>query len=289
MRAGLFPGQGLEPATVLRALPHRHPHVVTASSLLGYDLRRKVAQVVRNSRPMLPTDVAQPAIFVAGIVSFEDHVERGIGFDYLAGHSLGEYTALVAAGAIPFSHGLKLVAARGKAMKRAASLGDGGMAAVMGLTTERVEELCTETKTTFANDNSPTQAVVSGGNDALADLAERVRSLGGRTVLLPVDGAYHSDAMTAAAAQLADALDATDVRCPRIPVIANVTAAPYRAPGEIRKLLVEQLTHRVRFRESVERLARAGVDEFVDLGPGRVVGRLAAATASLREEVAAGA
>lgn len=284
MRAGLFPGQGLDAAVVLRSLPESHRLLDQADHMLGYDLRRRVEQVLRWSNPLLPTDVAQPAIFVAGLASFEVALESGTNFDYLVGHSLGEYTALVATGAIPFSHGLKLVATRGTAMKRAASHSDGGMAAVMGLSTDQVENLCRQTGVTFANDNSPSQAVVSGSTEALSFAAEVVRSLGGRTVLLSVDGAYHSDAMTSANGALSAALESTDVRCPRIPVVSNVSAVPYRAPGEIRKLLLLQLTHRVRFRESIAWLSTAGVTEFVDLGPGRVVGRLATATAPPRKE-----
>ncbi len=283
MRAGLFPGQGLEPAVVLGALPERHPLLEHADRLLEYDLRRAVQRVARRSHSVLPTDVAQPAIFVAGLIAYELATEEGTSFDYLAGHSLGEYTALVAAGAIPFSHGLRLVATRGAGMKRAASLSEGGMAAVMGLSIAQVEAVGIQAGVTFANDNSPRQAVLSGRTDALTRVARIARTFGGRTILLPVDGAYHSVAMAPAETQLAEALEITDIRSPRLPVVSNISAAPYRAPGEIRKLLLEQLTHKVRFRESIEWLADNGVTEFVDLGPGRVVGRLATASVPRRE------
>jgi malonyl CoA-acyl carrier protein transacylase len=279
MRVGLFPGQGLEPAIVASALDPEDPVLLKATKTLGYDVRRRVEQVTRRSRPVLSTSVAQPAIFVAGIVSFRRALERGENFDHLIGHSLGEYTALVAGGAISFTKGLKLVAVRGEAMQKAGGSAPGGMAAVMNLSLPDVEYVCDETGSTIANDNSPEQIVLSGPEGALSRAAQIVRAMGGRSVLLPVDGPYHSAAMESAAGEVARALEQTEVRCPKIPVTSNVSAAPYRAPGEIRKLLALQMTNRVRFRESVSRLLENDEPEFVDLGPGRIVGRLAEATA----------
>lgn len=288
MRAALFPGQGLEPGAVLRALPERHPLLDRGSELLGFDIRQRVSRIARHSQPLLPTDLAQPSIFIAGVIAFEE-ASREASYDFLVGHSLGEYTALVAGGAIPFSHGLSLVAARGAAMKRAASRSDGGMAAVMGLARHHIDEVCARTGATLANDNSPSQVVFSGTRAALDLAAPLVRSLGGRTVLLRVDGAYHSSAMDPALDALAAVLERTDVRSPKIPVLSNVTARPYRSPGEIRKLLAAQLISPVRFRESIEWLVRRGVTDLDDLGPGRVVGRLAEAIAADQKEATVGA
>ncbi len=279
MRAGLFPGQGLDPSTVAAALPDGHDLLERAKDLLGYDVKRRVQQVANRSRPVLPTDLGQPAIFLAGVISFEEARERGERFDFLAGHSLGEYTALVAAGSIHFAQGLRLVAARGLYMHRAGARGAGGMAAVLNVSFEETESVCAETGVALANDNSPNQVVLSGPAENLSRAALSVRSLGGRIVRLPIDGAYHSEAMEPAVAELATALAGTEVRSPEIPVVSNVSAAPYRAPGEIRKLLARQLTARVRFRESISWLVDNGVTEFVDMGPGNVVGRLADATA----------
>jgi malonyl CoA-acyl carrier protein transacylase len=281
----LFPGQGIEAKVVLGALDATHPKVVRASELLGYDLVRRVEQVARRVRGVLPTSLAQPAIFVAGLTSFEAAVSAGERFDCLAGHSLGEYTALVAGDSIPFGHGLKLVAARGEAMQRATVSHSGGMAAVLGLDLERITDIADGVDLTVANDNSPKQVVLSGDTEALALAAKAVSALGGRCVLLPVEGAFHSAAMDPAVDDLADALSSIDVRNPSIPVVSNITARPYRAPGEIRKLLVEQLTHRVRFRESLLYLEERGVTEFVDLGPGDIVRRLARATVRRLEPV----
>jgi malonyl CoA-acyl carrier protein transacylase len=283
MRAGLFPGQGLDPGSVASALGETDPILERARDVLGYDIRRKVDQVTRRSRPVLPTSVAQPAIFLAGLIAFRTAFDSGDRFAYLAGHSLGEYTALVAANSIPFTDGLRLVAARGEAMQKASSLTAGGMAAVMNLSPEDIDKVCHETGISIANDNSPTQVVLSGPEDALADAAQMVKGLGGRAVLLPVDGAYHSDAMEPAVERLARVLEQTRVRQPKVPVVSNVTARPYRAPGEIRRFLGLQLQHKVRFRESIEWLLEQGVTEFTDLGPGRVVERLARATTKNKE------
>jgi [acyl-carrier-protein] S-malonyltransferase len=171
-------------------------------------------------------------------------------------------------------------------MQRASSITNGCMAAVMGLATDQIETVARDTGVTFANDNSPTQGVISGTDAALAEAATRVRELGGRTVLLPVDGAYHSGAMEPAIADLEETLERTDIRSPNTPVLSNISAQPYRAPGEIRKLLLLQLTSKVRFRESISWLIANGVDDFVDLGPGRIVGRLAQATARSHEVAA---
>ena len=282
---GLFPGQGLDPRTVAAALPDRHHLLERADETLGYDLRRRVAQVERRSRPVLPTDLAQPAIFVAGIISFEDAVERKEEFHYLAGHSLGEYTALVAGGAMSFVSGLKLVAARGRFMQRASARAGGGMAAALNLSFDVARSVCADTGVVLANDNSPGQVVLSGPEECLSRAAVKVRDLGGRIVRLPVDGAFHSPAMESVARELAELLERTEIRSPSVPVLSNVSAEPYRAPGEIRKLLVSQLTGFVRFRESVAWLLEKGVTRFTDLGPGRVVGRLAESTARAAREV----
>lgn len=275
MRAALFPGQGISPKVVAGSLDPRHPFAHEASEMLGYDLVRRVEQIARRPRGVIPTSVAQPAIFVAGLTAYETAVGRGEAFDYVLGHSLGEYTALVAAGAISFRHGLAVVIARGKAMERAAARSSGGMAAIIGLDLERVEAIASAHDVVVANDNSPRQVVISGDQEALAAAATVVRAEGGRSVLLPVEGAFHSVAMNAAADSLAATLFTVEIRNPVLPVLSNVSARPYRAPGEIRRLLEHQLTNRVRFRECLLYLVEQGVTDHVDLGPGDVVGRIA--------------
>lgn len=274
MRAALFPGQGVDAAAVLEGLEGA-PLAGLANELTGTDLAAAVARCAARTRPVLPTAVAQPALLVAGLAAHERAVAANGPFDLYAGHSVGEYTALAAAGAVTHEDALRLVCVRGRAMRDAARAAGGGMAAVKGVGIAELEALCERAGAVVANDNSPVQLVVSGPDEALAEVARLVRELGGRCLLLAVEGAFHSPAMASAADALRDALERVDLRMPAARVVANVTARPYRAPGEIRSLLVRQLTARVRFRESMEWLAASGATAFVDLGPGRVAGKLA--------------
>lgn len=278
MRAALFPGQGVDPAVVLPALEGA-PLLEAANELTGMDLAAEVARCAGRARPVLPTAVAQPALLVAGLAAHERDLASGGSFELFAGHSVGEYAALAAAGALDCEDALRLVCVRARAMRDAARQLGGGMAAVKGVAVDELESVCERAGAVVANDNSPVQLVVSGPEPALAEVAQEVRARGGRCLLLAVEGAFHSPAMAPAAAALRDALDRVDLRMPVARVVANVTARPYRAPGEIRGLLVRQLTERVRFRESVEWMAASGATELVDLGPGRVLAKLAAASA----------
>lgn len=280
MRAALFPGQGVDAAAVLEGLDGA-PLLELANDLTCTDLAGAVAQCAGRARPVLPTAIAQPALVVGGLAAYEREVSTGASFGFFAGHSVGEYTALAAAGVFTPEDALRLVCVRGRAMRDAARAAGGGMAAVKGVDPDELEAICGRAGAVVANDNSPVQLVVSGPDDALAEVARLVRERGGRCLLLAVEGAFHSPAMASAADALRDALDRVDLRMPAGRVVANVTARPYRAPGEIRSLLVRQLTERVRFRESVEWMAAAGATEFVDLGPGRVAGKLADATVAV--------
>jgi [acyl-carrier-protein] S-malonyltransferase len=289
MKVGLFPGQGIPAQTVFDALPEDHEVVTRAHEILGYDLRRRVGMGARRSGAMLPTSLAQPAIFTAGVLA---HGEEGTGhFDYFAGHSLGEYAALVAAGAIGFDDGLQAVAVRGEVMQEAARNVPGGMAALMNLDFDLVQTIADKSGVVVANDNAPGQVVVSGSDEALAEAAAMARSEGGRAVLLEVSGPFHSAAMEPAAAGLAEVLDRIEIRSPSVPVISNVTARPYKSVAEVRELLVRQLVHGVRWRESCEWLWAQGVRDLHDFGPGRVAAGLVQKTfkAIHKEKEAAGA
>lgn len=277
MRAGLFPGQGVD-AHALHAALADAPLLDDAAAALGFDLQAAVARHLDRARPVLPTELAQPALLVAGVAAHDRALADGESFGAYAGHSIGEYAALVAAGAFAPSDAVRLVCVRARAMKDAARASHGGMAAVKGVPAGALDEICSDTGVVVANDNSPEQRVVAGPEAGLAEAARRIRARGGRCLLLAVEGAFHSPAMAPAAASLRDALDHTAVALPTVPVVSNVTARPYRAPGEIRQLLVRQLTEPVRFRESLEWLATAGATSFRDLGPGRVAGKLADAT-----------
>jgi len=283
MKLGLFPGQGIPARTVLAALPEDDPTVAAANEILCYDLRRRVEAVAQRQRSVLPTSLAQPAIFTASLVSF--NVLGGAGCGVLLGHSVGEYAALVAGGAISFEHGLCAVQVRGDVMHAIATRGVGGMVAILDLTIDECREIAQLSGAAVANDNSPVQVVLSGTDTSIARAAEAAKERGGRAVRLEVTGAFHTPAMIDAVPKLRDTLDHIPIRSPKLPVLSNVTARPYRAPGEIRKLLVEQLISPVRFREALTRLWRSGAREFHDFGPGRVVAGLASKTfAALADE-----
>lgn len=278
MRLGLFPGQGVPAAVVRDALDPHNALVARADDMLGYSLRRRVEIASRRKGARLPTDVAQPAIFVAGLARFFRVQEDGERVDILAGHSLGEYSALVAADALSFESGLRLVAIRGKAMNKVARSVQGGMTAILSLSLEQVEDIARSCGVVISNDNAPGQAVVSGSDEGLTCAARRAREAGGRAVLLEVAGPFHSPAMIAAVDDLRRALDHAEFRSPSIPVCSNVTARPYRTPGEIRRLLLAQLTSLVRFRESLEWAWAQGARQASDFGPGETAAGLARRT-----------
>lgn len=278
MRVGLFPGQGLGAGHVLDALPQDDPHIRIADEVLGYRLLQRVESVARKPSATLPTALAQPAIFTAGVVAFRRAQSEKDVPDCLLGHSLGEYAALVAGGAMSFEQTLRVVAVRGESMQGAGRTHSGAMAAVIGLDLDDVEQIARNSGVHLANDNAPGQVVLAGPEDRIANAAGGVRAAGGRSILLDVSGAFHSPSMASAAEPLRDALDYVEIRSPRIPVLSNVTARPYRAPGEIRRLLIEQLTCPVRFRDALEWLWRCGVRNFMDYGPGSVVAGLAQRT-----------
>ena len=275
MKVGLFPGQGVPVRTVSEALPPDDPLVEEASDVLCYDLRKKVQKLVQRERAVMPTSLAQPAILTASLIGWRD---RTGDVDLLLGLSVGEYAALVAGGAMSFEHALCVVHVRGDAMHRAALRSGGGMVAILGLALEQVEELAQEEQVAVANDNAPGQVVVAGDEARLVEIAARTRALGGRAVRLEVSGPFHTPAVSSASVPLHHALDHVEIRSPQLPVISNVSGAPYRAPGEIRKMLVSQVTSRVRFRECLEWTWRAGAREWVDFGPGTIVDGLAKRT-----------
>ncbi len=284
----LFPGQGIPANDVLGALPDKHALLDVANEMVGHDIKRKVEIASRRGNAPLPTSAAQTAIFVAGMIAWTDAPGEDRAVDFTAGHSLGEYTALVAAGAMSFKTGIEVVEARGRAMQIAVRSAGGGMAALLGFSLAEAENIAAQSGTVVANDNAPNQVVISGTEDGLSEAAAAARARGGRAVLLPVSGSFHSASMEPAAFGLQKALDYAEVAMPEIPVISNVSAKPYRSPGEIRKLLTQQLTDRVRFRESINWLAQKGVTSCRDFGPGRVVAGLFTRTTEHREAARAG-
>ena len=288
MRAGLFPGQGIPAGTVLEWLPEDDSLITEAQMTLGYPLRRRVKITARREGALLATELAQPAILVASVRSWRDADAH---FDFYAGHSLGEYSALVAADALSFTDALQIVSVRGEAMNAASKETPGSMVALLGMGIDAAGEIADQAGVQVANDNAPDQVVLAGSEEGLEKAATLVSDAGARSVLLEVSGPFHTEGVAAAAADLREALDSVDIRQPTVPVISNVTGRPYGSPDEIRELLVTQLTHPVRWRESVEYLWSQGVRDFVDFGPGKVVSGLAARiTRSLKkEEVPVGA
>jgi [acyl-carrier-protein] S-malonyltransferase len=282
--AFLFPGQGaqaigmgLHPAGQLPAARQLYDE---AAEVLGYDL----ADVSWNgpSERLNSTVISQPAIFVASLAALEtlktQDPEAVARCGATAGLSLGEYTALVFAGALPFRDALRVVQRRGEAMQAASDATPSGMVSLIGLDQAKVEELCGAAQSAgliqLANLLCPGNLVVSGAR-AACDTVERLATeQGARTVRLAVAGAFHTAIMKPADERLAEALATVAVRAPRIPVWSNVDAQPHTDPEEIRTLLVRQVVQPVLWERSMRNLLAAGFDRFYEIGPGRVLAGL---------------
>lgn len=281
--AVLFPGQGSQAVGMGVALAEafaeaaevmaRADRVIPGLSKL---CREGPEELLRQ------TAYTQPALLAVSVATWE--VWRRRAGDALpaagAGHSLGEYTALVASGALEFEEALELVRARGQLMGEALPGQEGGMAAVLGLDDQRVQAICEavaqelrdETAVVAANFNAPGQVVVSGVKTALARVHEQVASAGGRWVELAVSGPFHSPLMQAAAERFRAHLERARLQAPSWPVVSNVTARPYPAdPQAIREALAAQLVSPVRWADSLRAMAAKGITHFVELGPGRVL------------------
>lgn len=250
----------------------------TASKLMGIDL----LAICRDgsAAELERTDIQQPAIFVTSVLYFEAYSQRpGIDasadFQFAGGLSLGEYTALYAAGAFEFEDGVRLVQQRGRFMQEAAEQTESGMLSLIGADEALAEEICQKARgqevLTLANLNCPGQVVISGNKAALERAKPLAEDRGLRLVALSVAGAFHSPLMAPAADALSRALEATTIRPPRFPVVRNADAAFYRTPEQIREGLTRQLTAPVLWQKCVASLQKAGVGAFVEFGPGRVL------------------
>ncbi|MFC2087997.1 ACP S-malonyltransferase [Calditrichota bacterium] len=275
-RAFIFPGQGSQ-------------YIGMAKDLYdNYDIAKSI---FNNSNQIMGTDLAsicfegpedllkqtkftQPAIFVHSIIILELLKEKKQSPVAAAGHSLGEYSALVAAGALSFEDGLKLVKIRGELMQQAGIDLPGTMAAIIGLESEKIETICKETPGIVqpANFNSPGQVAISGEVTAVHKAMEKTKEAGAKKVIeLVVSGAFHSPLMESAQEGLSEALKQTEIKNATIPVYTNVSAKPASDKNEIRELLYKQLTHPVRWMEIYINMVNDGIDEFVEVGPGKVL------------------
>jgi [acyl-carrier-protein] S-malonyltransferase len=283
------PGMGLDFAEFDEAAADLYQW---ASACLGWDL----TETLRTASPdeLRQTYIAQPAIFCVSVAALRALEAVGVPRPaYVAGHSLGEFSALVAAGALSFEAGLLLVARRAEAMQRAADARPGSMSSVLGLSAEGVEMAVEATAQdqvlAVANDNAPGNVVVSGEWTALVRLPAAAKELGARRVVpLNVGGAFHSPLMAPAVEVFEPHLAAAPLRDPAIPVVANATAEPVSDADELRRLLARQLTGRVRWTESVRRMAALGVDTFIEVGPGTVLSGLMKRTVEGARVLAAG-
>lgn len=269
----LFAGQGAQSVGMGRDLAAAYPTARAwferANAALGQDLTKVCFE--GPEAELTNTENAQPGIYLVSCVALELLKERvpGLTFDATAGLSLGEFTALAAAGVWSFEEGLKLVRSRGRFMQEACEATQGGMAAILGLDEAATREVCEATGGTLANLNCPGQIVISGDAARIPAAVEAAKVRGAkRAIPLPVAGAYHSPLMASAQPKLAAALAAVPPHAPRVPVIANVTAQPHGAPASIAPVLVQQVTSSVRWEDSMRYLLAQGFTRFIELGPG---------------------
>ena len=280
MIAYVFPGQGAQFVGMGKDLYDNDAQArelfEQANDILGF----RITDLMHagTDEDLRQTKVTQPAIFIHSVLLAKSLGEE-FRPDMVAGHSLGEFSALVAAGAMSFADGLKLVSARAQAMQRACELKPSTMAAVLALPDEKVEEICAEVPGTVvcANYNCPGQLVISGEIEAIDAACEKLLAAGAKRALkLKVGGAFHSPCMEPARAELAEAIAATDIHTPVCPVFQNVDALPHTDPAEIKANLIAQLTAPVRWTPTVCNMIAAGATEFVELGPGKVLQGLVA-------------
>lgn len=275
MKAYVFPGQGAQFVGMGKDLydnnPEAHDLFEKANEVLGFRITDLMFEGTEED--LRQTKVTQPAIFLHSVILAKS---LGDGFkpDMVAGHSLGEFSALVAAGALSFEEGLRLVSKRAHAMQRACELQPSTMAAVLALPDAKVEELCAEVDEVVApaNYNCPGQVVISGSIEGIDAACAKMLEAGAKRALkLKVGGAFHSPLMAPAQEELEEAIKAAKFNTPVCPVYQNVDGKPHTDPEEIKQNLIKQLTAPVRWTYDVEAMIADGADEFVELGPGSVL------------------
>ena len=281
MRAFVFPGQGAQTIGMGREMAEAFPAAMDVFREVDEALGENLSELIWTGdiETLTLTQNAQPALMATSMAAFRALESEGINIqdaDYVAGHSLGEYSALCASGALSLPDTARLLRLRGQAMQEAVPVGQGAMAAILGLDFETVDQIAREAAEDevcqAANDNDPAQVVISGHKAAVERAAALAKERGAkRALMLPVSAPFHSVLMQPAAAAMADALAGVDIQPPAVPLIANVRAEPVIEPGAIRRLLVEQVTGAVRWRESVQNMTEMGVTEFWEIGAGKAL------------------
>ena len=274
MKVYMFPGQGSQFPGMAKELYDTNPTAREmfdrANEILGFD----ISDIMFNgtAEDLKQTKVTQPAVFLHSVILAK--CSPDFKPDMVAGHSLGEFSALTAAGALDFEDGLRLVSIRAHAMQKACEANPGTMAAILALPTETVESLCAEVDGVVvpANYNCEGQIVISGSVDAVSEASEKMKAAGAkRALILPVGGAFHSPLMQPAAEELAAGIESVEFKTPVCPVYQNVTALPTTDPAEIKKNLLAQLTAPVRWTQSVVNMVADGATSFTEAGPGKVL------------------
>ncbi len=280
-RAFVFPGQGAQTIGMGKALAEAYPEAKAVFDEVDAALGESLSGLIweGEQETLTLTQNAQPALMATSLAAMKALEAEGVTIaaaSCVAGHSLGEYSALAAAGALSIGDTARLLRTRGEAMQAAVPVGEGAMAAILGLDFAAVQDVAEAAAQgevcQAANDNDPTQVVVSGAKAAVERAAEIAKEKGARrAVMLPVSAPFHCALMQPAADVMAEALAGVEIKAPAVPVIANVRAAAVSDPDEIRKLLVEQVTGSVRWRESVQNMAADGVTEFWEIGAGKAL------------------
>ncbi|WP_171179604.1 ACP S-malonyltransferase [Ruegeria sp. HKCCA4633] len=279
--AFVFPGQGAQTIGMGKALAEAYPAAQAIFDEVDDALGEKLSSLIWDGdiAELTLTQNAQPALMATSMAAMRALEADGVSISktaFVAGHSLGEYSALAAAGALSVADTARLLRTRGQAMQSAVPVGEGAMAAVLGLDLEAVRAVAEEAAQgevcQAANDNDPTQVVVSGSKAAVERAAEIAKEKGAkRAVMLPVSAPFHCALMQPAADVMAEALAAVEIKAPAVPLVANVRAEAVSDPDLIRQLLVEQVTGSVRWRESVQYMAAQGVTETWEIGAGKAL------------------
>jgi [acyl-carrier-protein] S-malonyltransferase len=275
MKGYIFPGQGSQFTGMCHDLFIKYDNVKPlfkrAETILGFDISKIMFEGTKEE--LTQTKVTQPAIFIHSMAILKV-LEDSFKPDLVAGHSLGEFSSLVAAGVLNFEDGLRLVSIRAKAMQKSCESTNGTMAAILGLDNSIIEEICSNIEGTVvaANYNCPGQVVISGEVSAVKNACEKLSETGARRALiLPVGGAFHSELMKDAKDELSKAINETSFNSPICPIYQNVNGRPEHLIDNIKRNLISQLTSPVKWTQSVNKMIEDGCQDFIEIGPGKVL------------------